>query len=115
MMYARTRLRDAMEKYSTLRAQIETAQIDFDTAEAAFKYRYSVIDPPLYPKKPDKPNVVLVVLAGLTGGLLVAIFAAVAVDVRRGRFVERWQVERALDLPTLAEIDLATLAEHKIE
>jgi uncharacterized protein involved in exopolysaccharide biosynthesis len=115
MMYARTRLRDAMEKYSTLRAQIETAQIDFDTAEAAFKYRYSVIDPPLYPKKPDKPNVVLVVLAGLIGGLLVAIFAAVAVDVRRGRFVERWQVERALDLPTLAEIDLATLAEHKIE
>ncbi len=44
MMYARTQLRNAMDKYSSLRAQIETAQIDFDTAEAAFKYRYSVVD-----------------------------------------------------------------------
>jgi hypothetical protein len=115
MMYARTQLRDAMSEYSQLRGQIETAQIDFDTAEAAFKYRYSVVDPPLYPKKPSKPNAVLVVLAGLIGGLVVAIFAAVAVDVRRGRFVERWQVERALDLPTLGEVDFATLEEHKIE
>ena len=115
MMYARSRLRDAMDKYSMLRAQIEAAQIDFDTAEAAFKYRYSVIDPPSFPKKPIKPNVPLVALSGILGGMLVAIFAAVAVDLRRGRFVERWQVERELDLPTLAEIDLATLAEHKIE
>jgi uncharacterized protein involved in exopolysaccharide biosynthesis len=115
MMYARTQLRDAMEKYSTLRAQIGTAQIDFDTAEAAFKYRYSVVDPPVLPKGPAKPKPLAVALAGLLGGLLVAIFAAVAVDLRRGRFVARWQVERALDLPILAEIDLATLARHEIE
>jgi hypothetical protein len=115
IMYARTRLRDAMEKYSSLRAQIETAQIDFDTAEAAFKYRYSVIEPPAYPKKPSKPNALLVIVGGLIGGLLVAILAAVGLEVRRGRFVALWQVERVLDLPTLAEIDLATLAEHEIE
>jgi uncharacterized protein involved in exopolysaccharide biosynthesis len=114
-MYARARLRDAIEKYSTLRAQIETTQIDFDTAEAAFKYRYSVIDPPLFPKGPSKPNASLLVVAGLLGGLAVAIFAAVAADLRSGRFIERWQVERALSLPTLAVIDLATLVDHKIE
>ena len=51
-----------MDKYSQLRAQIETAQIDFDTAEAAFKYRYSVVEPPQLPKKPSKPNAPLVVL-----------------------------------------------------
>jgi hypothetical protein len=115
MMYARTQLRDAMEKYSSLRAQIEASQIDFDTAEAAFKYRYSVVDPPVEPKKAAKPNPLAVTFAGLIGGLVVAIFAAVALDVRRGRFVARWQVERALELPTLAEIDDATLAGHRIE
>jgi uncharacterized protein involved in exopolysaccharide biosynthesis len=115
MMYARNQLQNAMEKYSRLRAQIETAQIDFDTAEAAFKYRYTVIDPPVEPKKPSKPNAVAVTLAGLVGGLVVAIFAAVAADVSRGRFVARWQVESVLDLPTLGEIDSITLAEHKIE
>jgi uncharacterized protein involved in exopolysaccharide biosynthesis len=115
MMYARSRLRDAMEKYSNLRAQIEVAQIDVDTAEAAFKYRYSVIDPPLYPKGPTKPNPFLVVGAGLIASLLVALFVAVAADVRKGRFLAEWQVERLLDLPTLAQIDLATIAEHEIE
>jgi uncharacterized protein involved in exopolysaccharide biosynthesis len=115
IMYARTQLRDAMEKYSHLRTQIETAQIEFDTAEAAFKYRYSVVEPPLYPKKPAKPNALFVVLAGMIGGLFVAIFAAVLSDVRGGRFVERWQIEHVLDLPILGEIDLAALEEHKIE
>ena len=115
MMYARSQLRDAMAKYSSLRAQIETTRIDFDTAEAAFKYRYSVIEPPLYPKGPSKPNRILVILAGLLGGLFVGIFAAVVVDIRRGRFVEKWQVERTLDLPTLGEVDFAALEQHKIE
>jgi uncharacterized protein involved in exopolysaccharide biosynthesis len=115
MMYARSQLRDAMAKYSSLRAQIETTQIDFDTAEAAFKYRYSVIEPALYPKGPSKPNRMLVILAGLIGGLFVGIFAAVVVDIRRGRFVEKWQVERTLDLPTLGEVDYAALEQHKIE
>lgn len=115
VMYARTRLRDAMDKYSTLRTQIETARIEFDTAEAAFKYRYSVIDPPLYPNKPDKPKAPLVVLAGVIGGLVVAVFAALAVDVQKGLFLERWQVERALDLPILGEVDLATLSKHNLQ
>jgi uncharacterized protein involved in exopolysaccharide biosynthesis len=115
MMYARARLRDAMEKYSGLRAQIEIAQIEFDTAQAAFKYRYTVIAPAVYPKKPSKPNALLVAVGGLVGGLLVGILSAIAVDVRKGRFLAAWQVEQALDLPMLAELDTATLARHKIE
>ena len=115
MAYARAQLRDAMDKYSQLRAQIETAQIDFDTAEAAFKYRYSVVEPPQLPKKPSKPNAPLVVLGGLIGGLLVGAFAAIAAELRRDRFVEGWQVERTLDLPILTEVDFAALSKHEIE
>lgn len=115
MVYARGQLKDAMDKYAALRTQIEQAQIDFDTAEAAFKYRYSVVEPPLYPKKPTKPNVPLVIIAGLLGGLLVSLFAAIAIDIRSGRFLHSWQVERALDLPLLAEIDYAQLSEHRID
>jgi uncharacterized protein involved in exopolysaccharide biosynthesis len=115
LMYARQQLKDAMDKYSALRTQIENAQIDFDTAEAAFKYRYSVVEPPLYPKKATKPNTPLVVIAGLLGGLFVAIFTAIAMDIRGGRFMQGWQVEQSLGLPMLTEIDYAALAEHKIE
>jgi uncharacterized protein involved in exopolysaccharide biosynthesis len=115
LMYARQQLKDAMDKYSALRTQIENAQIDFDTAEAAFKYRYSVVEPPQFPKKATKPNTPLVVLAGLLGGLFVALFAAIAMDIRSGRFMQGWQVEQSLGLPMLTEIDYAALAEHKIE
>jgi uncharacterized protein involved in exopolysaccharide biosynthesis len=115
MMYARTQLRDAMDKYSSLRLQIENAQIEYDTAQAAFKYRYTVIAPPAYPKGPSKPNGFLVTLGGLAAGILLGIVTAVAADIRRGRFLATWQIERSLDLPVLAEIDVATLAQHKIE
>lgn len=115
LMYSRQQLKDAMDKYSALRTQIENAQIDFDTAEAAFKYRYSVVEPPLYPKKAAKPNIPLVIIAGLLGGLFVAIFTAIAMDIRSGRFMQGWQVEQSLGLPMLTEIEYAALAEHKVE
>jgi uncharacterized protein involved in exopolysaccharide biosynthesis len=115
MMYALTQLRNAMSKYSNLRSQIEAAQIDLDTAEAAFKYRYSIMNPPVKPKEPSKPRPEPVTFASLLAGLVVAIFAAVAIDLDRGRFVEPWQIEYALDLPTLGDIDSISLAEHRVE
>jgi uncharacterized protein involved in exopolysaccharide biosynthesis len=110
MVYAKTQLSDAMSKYSQLRSQIETSQIASDTAEAAFKYRYSVVDPAAYPKKPSKPNAPLIALAGLIGALVVAMFATAAADIRKGLFVVRGQVVRALDLPILTEMDARALA-----
>ena len=50
MVYARGQLRDAMDKYATLRTQIQTAQIDLETAQAAFKYRYTVVTPAHLPE-----------------------------------------------------------------
>jgi hypothetical protein len=114
MMYARAQLRDAMEKYAAMGAQIESAQIDFDTAQVAFKYRYTLIEPPVYPKAPSKPKAAVVVLGGLIGGLLVSLLVVVALDLRKGRYLAAWQVERSLDLPLLAEVDVNALAEHKL-
>jgi hypothetical protein len=109
MVYARGQLRDAMDKYAALRAQIQAAQIDLETAEAAFKYRYTVVTPAQIPKRATKPNVIIFLLAGLLAGLLVGIVAAVIADVRAGRIVERWQVEDVLDKPILGEVDIRAL------
>ena len=103
------------EQPPQLRTQIETAQIDFDTAEAAFKYRYSVIEPAQFPKHAAKPNAIMFILAGLVGGLMVAMFSALASDIMGGRFVERWQVERSLDLPVLVDLDVSRLPKHLVE
>ena len=108
-IYARAELRDAMDKYAALRTQVQTAQIDLETAQAAFKYRYSVLTPAKVPKKPAKPNVLLVLLAAAVAAVFCGILVAVWADVRAGRLCERWQIERLLDQPILGDIELAQL------
>jgi uncharacterized protein involved in exopolysaccharide biosynthesis len=106
MVYARGQLRDAMDKYAALRAQIQTAQIDLETAQAAFKYRYTVVTPAHLPKTPTVPNVPLVTLAALVAAILSALLAAVLADLRKGRLLERWQIEKLLGRPILGDIAL---------
>jgi capsular polysaccharide biosynthesis protein len=108
-VYARGQLRDAMEKYSALRAQVQAAQIDLETAQAAFKYRYSVLSPAQVPKKPVKPNVLLVMMLTLVAAAVAAVVVATVADVRAGRLVERWQIEVLLGRPILGEMELPRL------
>ena len=112
MVYARGLLRDAMDKYAALRTQIQTAQIDLETAQAAFKYRYSVVTPAHLPRNPIKPNIPLVVFAAFLAALLCSLVLTVMADVRTGRLLERWQIERLLDRPILGEIALPRLENH---
>jgi hypothetical protein len=115
MVYARGQLRDAMDKYAALRTQIQTAQIDLETAQAAFKYRYSVVTPAHPPKSPTAPNVPLVMLAALIAAMLCGLLVSVLADVRAGRLLERWQIERLLDRPILGEIALPMLERPDFE
>lgn len=100
----RERLRTSMFKYNQLLERIDGARIELDTARAAFKYRYSVVRPAALPKKPLKPNAALLIAAGVVGGIFLAFFGCAATDLRRGRVLERWQLERSLGLPVLAVV-----------
>src|SRR5262249_44274915 len=108
MVHARGRLRDAMDKYAASREKVEAAQIDLETAQAAFKYRYSIITPAMIPKNPVKPSVLNTLIAAVLAAALGAVLLAVVADVRAGRIEERWQIERLLDQPVLAEIEVET-------
>ncbi len=101
---ARARLKFALEKYQDLRARADNATLQLEARRAAFKYRYTVVVPAEPPKGPSAPNVPAVGTAAVIAGALLAAFAAVCADLRGGRIVETWQVERALDLPVLAEL-----------
>lgn len=99
----RGELRIAYNKYASLRERIDTARMEMDSYQAAFKYRYAVIAPPQVPKTPRSPQPGLVMVAAILGGIAFAVFASVAADVRSGLVVERWQIERDVELPVLAE------------
>lgn len=98
-------LQTAVGKYTSLRSEIGSARVDFDTAEAAFNHRYQVVVPAQVPIKPSKPNVPKVLGIGIAGALLASLLAAVGAELRSGKIVERWQVYH-LELPVLAEVRL---------
>ena len=103
--YAKSRLRFAIGEYESLLQRIDSARIELDTARAAFKYRYSVIKPAKLPKNAESPQIPRFLGVGGLLALLSAFGAAAFVDWRRGRIVEPWQVERALGVPYLGQIE----------
>lgn len=99
------RVRGARFQYQQIVERVNSAQLELDAVRAAFKYRYNIIWPPQMPRDPVSPNPFKIFGAGILASLFLAILTAAAPDLRSGRIVERWQVERSLGLPVLAEID----------
>ncbi len=97
-------VRQARLQYEQVAARVNMAQVELDAVRAAFKYRYEVIWPPEFPTEPVSPNPLKIFGAGVLAALLLAFGAAVAPDLWAGRIVQRWQLERALDLPILGEV-----------
>jgi uncharacterized protein involved in exopolysaccharide biosynthesis len=98
------RLRDARSQYQQMVERLNEAQLALDTSRAAFKYRYSVVWPAQVPRDPVSPNPLRVFSAGGVLSLLLAFAAVSLTDIRKGTIVERWQVERTLNLTVLGEI-----------
>jgi hypothetical protein len=101
---AKTQLRFSSEAYDNLLERIESAHMELETTRAAFKYRYTVVKPAQMPRQAEKPKPAKILGGGIVASLLLGLLAAVAADLRTGRVYERWQLERALRLPVLAEI-----------
>jgi uncharacterized protein involved in exopolysaccharide biosynthesis len=104
IMVAQDQLRMAISRYQDILMRLDAARIELDTARAAFKYRYSVVSPAQTPRHPVSPNVLLIVFAGLLGGLFFAFFTGTVLDMWKGRIVEPWQVETQLKIPLLAQV-----------
>lgn len=105
LAYAREQLRIATATYQDILLRVDAARIELDTARAAFKYRYSVINPAQLPKRAEKPNIPGVLLSGIFASLLFAVGATVLKDLRGGRVMEAWQLRKLTDLPLLAEVN----------
>lgn len=105
--YAKSRLKMATADYEDLLDRLEGAHIELETARASFKYQYTIVSPAQVPKKPQKPNVVLLLVGGFVLALLLGLFAAVCLDLASGRVLESWQVNRMLGLPIIAQIERA--------
>lgn len=102
--YAKTELRHAYIRYNGLRDRVQAARLELDSARAAFKYRYVVIRPAQRPRGPVSPKSLLVAIASVTAGLVLAAFGSAFVDLASRTFVEDWQVQQALGVPLLGTL-----------
>ena len=97
------RVRQARFQYQQMSDRLNTAQLERDAAGAAFKYRYVVSWPAELPRNPASPSAAKILGLGLLGAILLGIGAATALELRRGRIVQRWQIVELLGLPILAD------------
>ncbi|HMK72024.1 MAG TPA: hypothetical protein VK454_01720, partial [Myxococcaceae bacterium] len=104
--YAKSQVRHAMNRFNSMLDRVESARIEQDTAQAAFKYRYVVTWPAQRPRGSVEPKPALVLLASLLAGFFLAVMGTTLVDLTSHRIVESWQVTRTLAVPLLAELRL---------
>ncbi|MCP3103049.1 chain-length determining protein [Myxococcus sp. K15C18031901] len=102
---AADRVRMLVMRHQEKMRRLDQAKTELEISRASMKHRFSVLAPPTFPEKPSKPKVQLILAAGVVGGVFMGIFAAVALDIIRRRILEKWQVERILKLPVLAELE----------
>ncbi|MFS8068598.1 MAG: hypothetical protein ACMG6S_19750 [Byssovorax sp.] len=100
---ARARLAAGVHKYEDVRARIDSARIELNTALAATKYRFANVSPAEVPRQPTKPSVPIIVLGGFVLSLLLAVAVPGVKDLASDRLIEPWQARR-LPVPVLAEV-----------
>ncbi len=101
--YARGRLTSAIARYYSIADRLESAHIEREAARANIKFRYTVIKPPLPPRgSMTGPYRIVLLALGVLAAPLLGMAAAVALELRRGRLSESWQLQRSLGLPVLA-------------
>lgn len=80
---ANLRLRVEMSQLAAVRERANAARAELSSAEAGFKYRYSVTRPPRVPRGAASPNVPAIMLAGAVASLLLALGVPVAMRMLR--------------------------------
>lgn len=93
------RLKNQMAELALVQSRAGAARAELASAQAGFKYQYTVVRPPQLPRQPVGPNVPAIVVAGALAALLLALAFAVASDLMTGRALEAWQIERIARAP----------------
>lgn len=76
-------LKSSIESYQDLRARLSNVQIELQTAEAAFNYRYSVAATPQRPKRADGVPVALMIAGAFVAGVLAGCSLAIVAELKR--------------------------------
>jgi hypothetical protein len=95
---------DLRKQYEDLKNKLEQARLSESLESKQKGSQFVIVDAANYPLESDKPNKIVVLLAGCCISLLVAIAFAAAVDIARQKVWTQSQIETLWGLPVLVEI-----------
>jgi succinoglycan biosynthesis transport protein ExoP len=98
-------LKKRQDAHDVMVSRLVNANLQSETANVAFNYRYIVTEPPVMPRKPVKPNVPVLIIGGAVGGVVLGVLLALLADIFSGRILETWQVTRFLQMKALGELE----------
>ncbi len=102
--YAKSQVRHGITQYNAILDRIEAAKLEQDSAQAAFKYRYTVIRPPQRPRGPVKPKPLVIIPASVMAGFFLGVIGTGLIDLSSRKVIEPWQVEHTIGLPLLGDV-----------
>jgi uncharacterized protein involved in exopolysaccharide biosynthesis len=105
--FATLRLRTELSQLQSILERTDSARIELAVSQAAFKYRYTIIEPAEEPSEKSFPDTGPVVIAGFLASILFAIVAGIAADIMSNRILEPWQVQHQLEMPLLGHVRLS--------
>jgi succinoglycan biosynthesis transport protein ExoP len=90
------------DNYTRAQAQMEQARMAQSVNQE--KQFLTLIDKPVVPVKPFKPNRFLIILGGLLAGLFLGVTAALTVDHFDHRMKTSYEIEKVLNVPVMGSI-----------
>lgn len=97
--------RQVETSFNDLVDRLEAARLELEAATVAFDYRYVVTLPPVLPRKPVKPQAVKILVSAVAVGIFLGLFFAILADLRTGRIIEPWQVDKIIGVRVLGELE----------
>jgi succinoglycan biosynthesis transport protein ExoP len=90
--------------YDDLLQKLENARVSKNLELADKSTTYRVVDPPLLPRIPVKPNRIILIIAGLAIGIAAGVGVAVGLDYYDYSFKDEDALREGLNLPVLAAV-----------
>jgi uncharacterized protein involved in exopolysaccharide biosynthesis len=104
--FATLRLRTELGQLQAILDRTNNARIELAVSQAAYKFRYTIIEPAEEPGDPTFPDKKRVLAVGFLTSLVLAMIVGIAADALSGRIIETWQVQHRLALRVLGVVRL---------
>ena len=113
----RTLVRDydnAWSKYQELKSKQMEAKLAESLEQERKGERFTLIEPPMQPIRPDSPNRIMILIAGALFSILIGLAIAFIRDALDGRIYGSRQVEKLLEMAPLGVIPMIETRRDKV-